>query len=242
MRGWCFVKEKRSAKKVINTVVNVFIVVFTVFAIVAVFLAIASINSPDGVPSVGNKAVLTVRSPSMEPEFYTGDIIIGEKLEASEKSALSVNDIVTFNAGDVDGDGRDDLNTHRIIEVVTSEGGAVSYRTKGDNNLVEDAGAVSSSDVICKYNGTRIAKLGNLLSFLQTSTGFLVVIVIPLIACFVYELVTFILKVKKVQGEGKKTITAEDEELIRQKAIEEYIRSQQSGENADKTQDTDAEK
>lgn len=48
----------------------------------------------------------------------------------------------------------------------------------------------------------------------------------PLVIFFGYEVYVFVKTVLSVKNEGKKVITAADEELIKQRAIEEYLRSQ----------------
>ena len=229
-------KGKSSAKKILSIIGNTLIWLFVAFSVVITVLAFAAQASTDGIPTIGGTAILTVQSPSMEPTFNMGDIIIGKKLTEEQKAQLKVDDIITFAAGDLNGDGKDDLNTHRIIEV-NEENGAVTYITKGDNNAFQDNTPVRSENVVCLYKGTRIQKLGTFLAFLQQPTGFLVVIVLPLLAFFIYELIIFIRKFLQVKNGDKRKITAEEEELIKQKAIEEYLRSQQQ--NAEKKPEED---
>ena len=57
-------------------------------------------------------------------------------------------------------------------------------------------------------------------------------LLLPLVAFFVYQLVVFIKNVVQVKNADKKVITAEDEELIRQRAIEEYLRQQAAAQNS----------
>lgn len=224
--------EKSTAKKVLSAIGNVLIWIFIVFSVIVTVLAFAAQSSRDGVPSIGGKTILTVRTPSMEPEFYVGDIIIGRKLNTTEVLNLKVGDVITYLV-DLDGDGVMELNSHRIVEVAaTSSPSAMLYYTKGDNNEFRDQSPVNSNDVRCIYEGTRLPGLGKVLDFLQTPTGFLVVIVVPLIIFFVVELVIFIRKFMEVKNVGKKQISAADEELIRQRAVEEYIRAQQQKEAA----------
>ena len=235
--------EKSTAKKVLRIVGNVLIWIFIIFAALTTVLAFAAQSNADGIPSIGGRVILTVQSDSMarsaeeegkvtlqegwEKGFNKGDIIIGKKLQPEEMKDLKVGDIITFK-GTLAGTNQEGLNSHRIVEVI-KDGDNVSYKTCGDNNLGEDADNVSWQYVICKYTGTRIPGLGNVLDFLQTPTGFLVVIVLPLVAFFVFELVVFIRKFLKVKNAGKKQITAADEEAIKQKAIEEYLKAQQAG-------------
>ena len=225
---------KSNVKKVLGIIGNVLVWVFVVFAVVVTVLAFAAQANADGIPSIGGKAILTIQTPSMEPTFNVGDIVIGTKLSPEQMQTLKVGDIITYAAGDLNGDGVRDLNTHRIIEVVTAENGEVSYRTKGDGNQLQDMTLVDWQYVICKCTEKdRIPALGSVLNFLQQPTGFLVVIVLPLVLFFVYELVMFFRKLYEVKNAGKKQISAADEELIRQRAVEEYIRQQQAKKDAE---------
>ena len=80
------------------------------------------------------------------------------------------------------------------------------------------------------------------MSFLQSSLGFGLCILLPLALFFVYELVIFIRTVLSLKNEGKKVISAEDEEMIKQRAIEEYLRRQQEKEQKDSSSDSDNDK
>ena len=224
-------QEKKSAKRIAKIVLNVFIALFTVFALFVTVMALSANASDDGIPSVFGKTLQTIESPSMEPAIMTGDLILGSELSDEDKAGLQVGDVITFRGWDITGDGKADLITHRITEIVTSESGAVSYVTKGDNNAVADASPVAQSSVLAKYNGTRFPGLGKFLGYLRTPNGFLLVIVLPLVAFFIYELVMFIIKFRRVKNEGKREISAAEEEAIKQKAIEEYLKTRNSAED-----------
>ncbi len=220
-------KEKSKPKKVLAVIGNVIVWLFVVFAAVVTIFTFAAQSSADGVPAIGGKAILTVQTDSMAPTFEKGDVIIGQKLMPDDAKALQVDDIITFDAGDLDGDGVRDLNSHRIIQVNKEDGsGFVSYITQGDNVQFADQNSVDSTDVICKYTGTRIKGLGKVLGFLQTPNGFLIAVVIPMILFFILELIQFIRKYLEIRGSKK--ITPDDEERIRRQAIEEFMRMQEA--------------
>ncbi len=103
-----------------------------------------------------------VQSGSMEPTIMTGDIIF-----VSRQQKYTKNDVITFK-GD---DGR--TVTHRIVE-----GNSDVFTTKGDANRTEDNGSVLSKNIIGKVFCT-VPKLGYLVAFSRTVTGFIVFIVIP---------------------------------------------------------------
>ena len=172
--------------------------------------------------------------------FKKGALIFVNKLTDAEKAQLDVGDVITFDSGmDLNGDGAgNDINTHRIIEKYEVND-TLYFVTQGDHNDSPDgefeaiptphntkAGGyiVPAASVLGKWNGKKIGGVGNFLNFLKTRAGFFIVIILPLIAFFLYELVRFIFVV--ISLKGKKT---EDE--IRMRVMEEILRAQQAGNN-----------
>ena len=218
-------KGSGTVKKVFTVIGNVIIWLFVIFATLITVFTIAVKSSKAGIPSIGSNVILTVSSDSMAPTFERGDIILGKKLPDAEKNLLKVDDVITFDAGDLDGDGNNDYNTHRIVEIVKDDkGNASTYKTKGDNNPAEDEASVQPVDVVSKWTGKRIKGVGKALNFLQTRAGFMICVVLPLILLFVFELIRFIQKYMELKG-GKATLSAEEEERIRQQAVAEYLAS-----------------
>jgi signal peptidase len=227
------------AKRILKAALNVLLTLFLLFAVVITVLAFAAQSNSARIPSLGGKCILTVLSPSMEPTIMTGDIIISNKITLEDAEKLEANTVVTFSVGDLNGDGIDDVNTHRIVEVTKDDNGKTTYVTKGDNNQQPDTDTVSPEQIISVWDGTRIAGAGNVLDYLQHPTGFLLVIVLPLLAFFIYEIIVFVKKYVEVKSEGKKVISVSEEEEIKRKAIEEYLRSQSENSAADTETATD---
>lgn len=241
--------NKSKTKKIIDIVVNVVLWLFVIFSIFVTVVAVSVDKDGENVPIVGGKCYLTVLSTSMEGKkpdgiaadkpsgFNKGDLIvakyIGKDLDA--KTKLGIGDVISFRF-DVNNDGKIDkgeLNTHRIVDLVKDgEGNVTGYITKGDNNLTNDANPVYFGDIVAVYSGRRLAGIGNVLTFLSSKLGFGLCIILPLFLFFAYELFVFIKTLLTVKNEGKKVITAEDEELIKQRAIEEYLRRQQESASA----------
>lgn len=241
--------NKSKTKKIIDIVVNVVLWLFVIFSIFVTVVAVSVDKDGENVPIVGGKCYLTVLSSSMEGKkpdgiaadkpfgFNKGDLIIakyiGKDLEA--KTKLGIGDVISFRF-DVNNDGKIDkgeLNTHRIVDLVKDgEGNVTGYITKGDNNLTNDANPVYFGDIVAVYSGRRLVGIGNVLTFLSSKLGFGLCIILPLFLFFAYELFVFIKTLLNVKNEGKKVITAEDEELIKQRAIEEYLRRQQESASA----------
>ena len=97
-------KEKSTVKKVLSVIVNIIIWLFVIFSAAVTVFTFAAQSSEDGIPAIGGTAILTVSTDSMEPTFNVGDIIFGKKLAPEEQTSLKVGDVITFDAGDLDGD------------------------------------------------------------------------------------------------------------------------------------------
>ena len=101
----------------------------------------------------------------------TGDIAVVKEIDTDK---LKENDIIAFK------DNENIVITHRIVEIIKEEDGKIKYKTKGDNNNIEDDGYVYPEQVEGIYK-FRVGKLGNLALFIQTPVGMVVCISIPLI-------------------------------------------------------------
>lgn len=241
--------QKSKTKKVIGIVVNVILWLFVIFAVFVTIIAVFAGANKKGVPTVGGKCYLSVESESMnasKPDwvasdkpsgFKKGDLIIGEYIadNASAVNNLEVGDVITFETSV---NGVVIRNSHRIIEVhYLADETTVDYVvTQGDNNATRDGDPVYANKIIAKYTGKKIAAMGGALSFLSSKTGFGLCILLPLGLFFAYELVVFILTVVKVKNDGKKVISVEDEEMIKRKAVEEYLR-QKAAEEENSSED-----
>ncbi len=176
-------KAPTKQKKVLNIVVNILLVVVLVFGVFCSYTAFAS-KGGSGVPSIFGLRIFSIQSESMESEFYKGDLIIDTGVK--DPADLEVGDVITFYTII---NGERALNSHRIIEI-TDNGTHLYFTTQGDNNTQADYMGVHENEIVGKYQFA-IPKLGSVIDFLQTSTGFLIVIVLPVFLLFVYNLVQF---------------------------------------------------
>lgn len=175
--------EEKKEGGVINTIVNIVLVFAIVLAAVCTYVSFVS-TSGNGVPSILGIRPFSIQTDSMYPTLNPGDLIIDTAVE--DASELRPGDIITYwtiiNGERV-------LNTHRITEVYDG-GGYLIFATKGDNSVMADALTVHESEVVGKYS-VRIPGVGKVFDYLQTSTGFLIVVVLPVFLFFLYHLVQF---------------------------------------------------
>lgn len=176
--------EQTPKKKILNTVINVVLVIAIIMAAICTYVSFVS-TSGNGVPSIFGVRVFSIQTKSMYPTFEPGDLIFDSAVEDS--SELEIGDIITYWTAI---DGQRVLNTHRIIQIYDG-GGYRIFETQGDNNTIADALTVHESEVVGKYNGKKLDGVGKIFDYLQTSTGFLLVIVIPVAIFFLYHLIQF---------------------------------------------------
>ena len=177
------VENKKNPRAILNTVVNVILVIALIVAAMCTYVSFVS-ASGNGVPSILGVEFFSIQTDSMSPTLEPGDLAIGRVIK--DKTALRPGDIITYWTVI---NGERVLNTHRI-EAVYDGGNHLIFGTKGDNNTSADPMNVHESEVVGKYTA-RVPRVGKALDYLQTSTGFLIVIVIPVFLFFLYHLVQF---------------------------------------------------
>ena len=192
-----------------------------------VTLIVFSSERNNGVPTFLGFMPMSVETDSMAPTFNSGDLIIVKQID--DLYTLKEDDVITFYTMI---EGKRVKNTHRITQI-NENGSSRNYNTKGDANPIGDESPVYASDIIGRWTGIHIPKLGLALNFLRTKTGFFVCILIPLAIFFLFELYKFIVALVESK---KPALSAEDEEEIRRKAVEEYLAEQAKKAEAEKTE------
>ena len=178
------VPQKSKGRRIANTIINIVLVIAIILAAVCTYTSYVS-TSGNGVPSIFGLRVMSIQTESMYPTMKPGDLIFDTAVK--DTSELKIGDIITYWTVI---DGERVRNTHRITEIYDG-GGYLIFQTKGDNNTIEDSLTVHESEIVGQYNGMKIAGLGKLFDYLQTSTGFLIVVVIPVAIFFLYHLIQF---------------------------------------------------
>lgn len=181
-----------AVKKAANVLLSVILWAVILIAALYAFTTMATRDNQN-VSSLLGYTPLVVKSDSMAPTFETGDLIIIKKCDPP---TLKEGDIICFHTII---NNEYALNTHRI-QSIESVGDARSYTTIGDNNNgIADQHIISDGDIVGKYV-TNIPKVGKVMDFLSGSTGFLIVIVLPMLLFFIYQvyhLITISINLKK---------------------------------------------
>ncbi|MBQ4426377.1 MAG: signal peptidase I [Oscillospiraceae bacterium] len=176
--------KQSKGKKVLNTIINIVLVFAIIVAAFATYSSFVS-TSGNGVPSIFGIRIMSIQTESMYPTLNPGDLIFD--VPVSNTSDLRVGDVITYWTVI---DGQRVLNTHRIYEIYDG-GGYYIFETKGDNNTVSDSLTVHESEIVGKWDGAKVGGLGKVFDYLQTSTGFLIVVVVPVALFFIFHLIQF---------------------------------------------------
>lgn len=205
--------KKDRTKKIVNIVLNVVVAIICVFIL---FFAIMALTKTDaGYNKLFGHTILNVVSPSMdgdqEDSFKKDDIIIGKLITLEEAKNLKEGDIITFWTVI---DGKNQLNTHRIVDIEFPNTEDKRYITKGDAIIANDAQAVLPGDIVSIYTG-KIKGGAKFLNFMQSQTGFLIFVVIPSVLAAGYCIFLFVMNLR---GYGK--VKKEEDEVKMREQIE----------------------
>lgn len=160
-------------KKRLLRVLDIAVTTLLVLMIVTTtYLAVAARRSPDRIPTVFGRKVLTVLSGSMAPAIRTGDVILIRPLSPGE--TIHEGDVITYRVAGA----AKTMITHRVVGTVAVDGKAAAYVTKGDANPSQDQATVSPLQIVGLYQW-RIPFFGYVTNFIRQPLGIVLVVILP---------------------------------------------------------------
>ena len=232
----------KTLKKIGKVALDVLIVIVFIISVVLVIANITSDKKNGEQPNVFGYVISSVQSESMSGTFEKGALVVGKMVD--EDTVIEKDDIISFyqKVG-----GATIINTHRVVDVDIA-GGTTIYQTQGDNREVcptPDNEWKTINDVTSVYK-FHIPGVGGFIDFLKEPLGFVLCLVIPMLAFIgwqVYKLIAIYLQTKKEQmlEEAKDGVSDEAKDAI----IKEYLakmQSQQTTEDAEPKDESNAEK
>jgi signal peptidase len=243
-----------------NTIINIVSTVILIVSIVICVNVVLSAKADIGVPNFGSYSFLSVKSNSMNPTFYKGDLIVIKRYANDGRHEYKVDDVISFVAKNNTGEYY--VNTHRVHDII--EGADYrAYVTKGDHPKAPvDENHVPASNVLGVYTGVRVSKLGSVLDFTKTPKGVVLMIVLPAALIVIWQLFNYLRSLALGRQEvasatgtpsqvpwqyyppaaesEKEAIIQEylrkqqEEEFKKQQIIEEYLAKQKELEEAEK--------
>lgn len=210
----------KAMKRAGTIVISVILWAIILLAALYAFTTMAT-KDDQNVASILGYTPLVVETDSMKPTFESGDLIFIKKCDTSK---LNEGDIITFHTII---DNQYALNTHRI-QKIDEANGVRSYTTIGDNNNgIADQHVISDGDIVGKYIG-HVSGLGKVMNFLSSSMGFLIVIVLPMLLFFIYQVYNLIM----ISIRLKKAMAVENAEKIANARIQQEKADQAADEAA----------
>ena len=210
----------KAMKRAGTIVISVILWAIILLAALYAFTTMAT-KDDQSVASILGYTPLVVETDSMKPTFESGDLIFIKKCDTSK---LNEGDIITFHTII---DNQYALNTHRI-QKIDEANGVRSYTTIGDNNNgIADQHVISDGDIVGKYVG-HVSGLGKVMNFLSSSMGFLIVIVLPMLLFFIYQVYNLIM----ISIRLKKAMAVENAEEIANARIQQEKADQAADEAA----------
>lgn len=196
-------------------------------------LIIKSFANKDEVPDFGGVMPLIVLTDSMAPDIKSGDLIFCKTVEAED---VKEGDVISFF--DPAGNGTS-IVTHKVVAVIVGDDGKLSFKTWGINNNTEDKLPVPGDKVVGKYNGVRIAGAGSFALFMQSTPGFIVCVIVPIVLIVGYDLLRR-RKYEKRKGDDMASLMAELEALRAQQQKAEPIENTDEPQEAEPSENTDS--
>ena len=171
-------KKKVNPLRIIGAVLRVLFTIFIICFVLVVCLQRFSKNEI----SVFNLRMFTVASGSMVPKYKIGDVLISKETDPSK---IKIGDAVTYLGKS--GDFKGKVVTHEVIQIEKDTDGKYLFHTKGIANLVEDP-VVSQEQIygVVVYKPIILSWLYELIS---NKFAFFCLIILPLIAIVIYEIV-----------------------------------------------------
>ena len=163
--------------------VILYVIIFmfaTVYALTCIYFGnvLHNLNNNEDRPTLFNAYVIV--SGSMIPGINIQDGVV---IKREKMKDLKEGDIITFTTHDSRYDGY--TVTHRIIDI-KNKNHKYYFRTKGDNNKIEDPYLVKEEDIYGKVFLT-IPKIGYIKNMLLQSIGWIIFVILPALALVVYD-------------------------------------------------------
>lgn len=187
-------------KKIISIIV---LIIILPILFVNIVILIDSVIHPDEIPGFLGYKPFIVLSGSMKNEINAGDLVLTKEIDSEN---LKIGDIISFKNDEF-------VVTHRIVDIV-NENGEKKFITKGDNNDANDPESVKQENIEGIYI-SKVSGLGNVAMFIQTPTGIIISLSIPLAILLCINLIQ---SKNGIENDDKQKMQEEIERLKKENA------------------------
>ena len=176
--------SKFNAKRVLKLFANV--IFYSIIVMLMIFsIANMKVKREDNIANIFGVGILSVQSDSMKGTFETGDLLLVNMLSEEDYNNLVPGDIVTFFDMEIHA-----FNTHMIVDIDYDQRYLITqaqYNYIHPGEPIANDQPVNFDRVIAKYDGSMVAGLGSSLDYLQTSAGFALFILLPVLFVLIFE-------------------------------------------------------
>ena len=194
----------QTIKNVITWLISAVAIAMMIFTIVSVF----TLNQRDR-NVFGYRAFIVLSDSMSATDFDSGDVVL---VKETDPSTLQAGDIIAYISQDSDYFG--ETITHKIRRAATNENGDPGFITYGTTTDTDDRVVVTYPYILGKHAFT-LPKVGTFFTFLKTTPGYIVCILIPfllLIGMQGWDCVVLFREYKKEQMEEIQAEKAQLEE------------------------------
>lgn len=250
--------KKSKISKIIDTAITVITVIFAFISISFLTFAISSKKSSDGAVNVFGHEARIVVSNSMEKCEFTDvsnyeikslpvkTMVFIDTVPKNEEQAyawygdIEIGDVLTFRYRI---DNAMKTITHRVINVEESLGKGYTFYLQGDNKnspdgamtqVIDTADVYGFNYIIGKVTGQSLF-LGSVTYFVSQPLGVGLVVILPAVAIFVYELIKVVnIFSKKKNYENQEILASKDAEINKLREQLEKMQKQDVENNEEK--------
>jgi signal peptidase len=173
-------KKKSLIDRLIDSVLYIMVTISIIILMLSLVIIAKKKIYPDKVPDVMGIKPFIVLTDSMNPEIYSGDLVITKNIEISK---LKKGDIIAVRDKE-----ENVVILHRIEEINIEDENKISFRTKGDCNENVDK-LVANEENIEGIYWIKISKLGNVAMFIRTVPGLALSFSIILVVFLSWQLI-----------------------------------------------------
>ncbi len=156
---------------------------------------------------------LSENNKEQKVHFDAGDIVVIKMVDAPD--SFEPGDVISFISQSTSNWG--ETVTHQIKSVIKSDSGSVmGYVTYGTNTGDVDEAIVEPKYVLGKYTA-RLRGVGHFFSFLKTTPGYIICILIPFLLLIGWQGANTISLFKQYRKEQMADITAEREQMAKER-------------------------
>lgn len=227
----------KTFKKIASITLDIVIVLVFIVSVLLVVANLTADKEKGEQANVFGYVVNSVQSESMSGTFEKGAIVVGKLVD--DDTVIEKGEIISFRQKE---NGGEIINTHRVIDI-KDYGEYSEYQTQGDNredSPKPDPEWKTLNDIQSVYQ-FHIPFIGGFIDFLKEPLGFIICLVLPMLAFIgwqIYKLIAIYLQTKKEQmlEEAKEGVSEEAKDAI----IREYLAKMQAegeakAENAEPT-------